>query len=442
VVIGTATATDTVTATPAITSDAPDTFPVGATTVTWTATDDDSNSVTATQTVTITDNTAPLIMMLGANPQTIQAGLASYVELGATAFDAVGGDLTGMIAIDTSNVDTTIVDSYFVTYMVSDGIQGTTATRTVVVADSTDPVIIISDPPDFIPAGPFILNPGETEIVISWPVGAEDLPAGLSISCSVGDGDPPELISPVGTPVYVDGILTATFSYNFEAGSTSVTCTVMDQGGNTTTSDPFLVTVISVIDAILSVETDEGGGTTATVFESEMIANISATDLSISCLATDPAKFEVGEHDILCTVTDGAGNSAEANFVLDVSYRYGIDFKTPKGNVRAGSTVPLDWSYTQTVNGTTTKIDSSGLVVELFWSGPYLERSCTDPDQAPDVFDSGSDANDSGSSYFRYSSSKDEWQYSWQTPNRLGWHKIFISPPGEVDASTKCINLR
>ena len=164
-------------------------------------------------------------------------------------------------------------------------------TRAVIVTDRTDPTIVISDPPDFFPAGPFILDPGETEIEISWPVGAEDLETRLSISCSVGG--PPELISPVGTE-YVDGVLTATFSYDFGPGPTSVTCTVMEQGGNTTTSDPFLVTVISVIDVILSVETDDDGGTTATVFESELIANITATDLSISCLATDSAEFEVG----------------------------------------------------------------------------------------------------------------------------------------------------
>ena len=90
-----------------------------------------------------------------------------------------------------------------------------------IIIDTTDPTIIISDPPDFFPAGPFIIDPVETEIEISWPVGAEDLETRLSISCSVGD--PP-----------------------------------------------------------------------ATVFESELIANITATDLSISCLATDPAEFKVG----------------------------------------------------------------------------------------------------------------------------------------------------
>jgi hypothetical protein len=103
----------------------------------------------------------------------------------------------------------------------------------VIVTDTTDPTIIISDPPNFFPAGPFILDPDETEIEINWPVGVEDLETRLSINCSVGD--PPELISPVGTE-YVDGVLTATFSYDLGPGSRSVTCTVMDQSEHHTYS--------------------------------------------------------------------------------------------------------------------------------------------------------------------------------------------------------------
>jgi len=42
-----------------ITSDSPDTFPLGETIITWTATDSSGNSATATQTVTVVDTTAP-----------------------------------------------------------------------------------------------------------------------------------------------------------------------------------------------------------------------------------------------------------------------------------------------------------------------------------------------------------------------------------------------
>ena len=215
-------------------------------------------------------------------------------------------------------------------------------------------------------------------------------------------------------------------------------------------ADPFEVfvediPVISANEAILTVATDDDGSATATVFEADMLANITATDLvdaavdlSVSCLATDPTKFGVGQHDIDCTVTDSAGNSATTTFVLDVTDRFDINFKPPKGNVRAGSTVPLNWFYTE--SGTTTRADTSNFVISISWSGPYLDDLCTKPD--PDDFISGIAANDSGSSYFRYSASKHEWIYSWQTPISPGIHKVFITPPGETDAATVCFNLR
>ena len=45
-----------------VTNDAPDTFPLGETVVTWTATDSSGNSATATQTVSVVDTTAPEIL--------------------------------------------------------------------------------------------------------------------------------------------------------------------------------------------------------------------------------------------------------------------------------------------------------------------------------------------------------------------------------------------
>ena len=57
--IGIATATDNSDSSPAITSNTPISFPVGTTTITWTATDDSGNTGIATQRVTIRDTTPP-----------------------------------------------------------------------------------------------------------------------------------------------------------------------------------------------------------------------------------------------------------------------------------------------------------------------------------------------------------------------------------------------
>lgn len=61
--IGSATATDATDPDPAIRSDAPTSFLLGTTVVTWTATDRAGNSATATQNVTVQDTTPPTIRM-------------------------------------------------------------------------------------------------------------------------------------------------------------------------------------------------------------------------------------------------------------------------------------------------------------------------------------------------------------------------------------------
>ena len=124
-----------------ITDNAPKTFPLGDTTITWTATDASDNKLTATQVITVEDTTAPVITLTGANPQTIELG-AAYTELEATATDLVDGDLTGSIVI-AGTVDTSAVGQYTVTYDVSDaqGNPAATVTRTVRVTDTTAPAI-------------------------------------------------------------------------------------------------------------------------------------------------------------------------------------------------------------------------------------------------------------------------------------------------------------
>ncbi len=65
------------------------------------------------------DNTPPVIVLNGANPQELTVG-DDYTELGATASDNVDGDITGSIVIDASSVNTSVAGNYTVTYNVSD----------------------------------------------------------------------------------------------------------------------------------------------------------------------------------------------------------------------------------------------------------------------------------------------------------------------------------
>jgi uncharacterized protein (TIGR02145 family) len=62
----------------------------------------------------------PVITLVGGNPQTIEVG-NPYIELGATAEDGNGNDITEDIIIDSSGVDINTIGSYEVTYNVTDG---------------------------------------------------------------------------------------------------------------------------------------------------------------------------------------------------------------------------------------------------------------------------------------------------------------------------------
>jgi hypothetical protein len=92
-----------------------DTSAVGTYTVTYTATDVSNNVGTATRTVMVVDTTAPVITVTGANPTTVEQG-AIYTDAGATATDAVDGDLSDNISV-TGSVDTTSMGTYTLTYM-------------------------------------------------------------------------------------------------------------------------------------------------------------------------------------------------------------------------------------------------------------------------------------------------------------------------------------
>ena len=135
-------AIDNVDTTFTITNDAPAQFPLGVTTVTFSATDLAGNTASAEATVTVTDQTAPVISLVGITPFSLEQG-DSYTDAGATASDNVDGDITASITT-TSTVNTAVVGNYTVTYSISDaaGNAAVAVVRDVTVTpDVTAPVI-------------------------------------------------------------------------------------------------------------------------------------------------------------------------------------------------------------------------------------------------------------------------------------------------------------
>jgi hypothetical protein len=90
-------------------------------------------------------NTQPTITLLGESSITLECGIDSFIEPGATASDAEDGDLSNQIVISGDTVDTSTPGSYTLRYNVTDsfGSAATERTRTVTVVDTIAPVIIL-----------------------------------------------------------------------------------------------------------------------------------------------------------------------------------------------------------------------------------------------------------------------------------------------------------
>ncbi|QXP53517.1 immunoglobulin-like domain-containing protein [Cellulophaga sp. HaHa_2_1] len=85
----------------------------------------------------IIDTMAPELTILGDNPIDVFLGV-TYQDEGATALDDIDGDISSEIAVDVSQVDTTVEDAYEVTYTVSDD-DGNIATASRMVNVVRDP---------------------------------------------------------------------------------------------------------------------------------------------------------------------------------------------------------------------------------------------------------------------------------------------------------------
>jgi len=95
--------------------------------------------------VTTSDTTAPTITLNGNSPITLELG-EEYTELGATATDDRDGNLTSEIIIS-SDVNTSVLGTYQVNYTVSDSAgNSVNATRTIIIEDTTAPLIEIVTP--------------------------------------------------------------------------------------------------------------------------------------------------------------------------------------------------------------------------------------------------------------------------------------------------------
>ena len=287
--VGQATATDLADPDPRITR-SPETndFAVGNHPITWKATDASGNEATDEQTITITDNTAPVITLTGANPQTIEFG-EGYTELNATATDLVDGDLTGNIVIDSSAVNTNAVGQYTVTYNVTDtaGNAAEQKTRTVRVIDNTKPIITLT---------------GDNPQTIEFGEGYTELNA---TATDAVDGELTDNIVIDSSAVNTDRV-----------GDYSVTYDVTDTAGNAAEQKTRTVRVIDTGKPVITLT----GANPQTIHFGMAYTELNATatdavdgDLTGNIVIDSSAVNinRVGDYTVTYDVTDTAGNAAE-----------------------------------------------------------------------------------------------------------------------------------
>jgi hypothetical protein len=103
----------------------------------------DWGSVTSPLARVTVATTLPTITILG-SATFLHEAATPYTDAGATAVDALGGDLTSSISITSADINVTDVGNQDVTYSVTDaGGNTNTATRTVTVQDNTAPSLTL-----------------------------------------------------------------------------------------------------------------------------------------------------------------------------------------------------------------------------------------------------------------------------------------------------------
>lgn len=270
--IGTATASDLFATT--ISSNAPATYPVGTTAVTWTATDLYSNSSTAMQSIIVSDTTKPVITP-PADVYVEATGSLNTVAIGtATATDifavTVTNDAPTFYPVGTTLVTWTATDLYS---------NIATATQSITVADTTKPIFTV------------------------FPLDVYVEASAVQSTVAIGTATATDIFA-----VTVTNNAPATFP----VATTVVTWTATDLYGNTASTTQNIV-VSDTIKPIITAPADiyaEATGSQNTI----ATGLATATDIfAVTISSNAPATFPVGTTTVTWSATDLNNNTSLAS---------------------------------------------------------------------------------------------------------------------------------
>ena len=294
--LGTPTATDNCDNSVAITNDAPSSFPLGTTTVVWTATDDAGHQTTATQLVIVRDDDAPTL--------TCPPDLTRAPNQGTVFVPADGGgasNLGAASATDNCDNNVTITNNALASFPL-----GTTVVEWVATDDAGNSASCT-----------------QNVTVVEASVPEITCPASVTVETNAGCS----WVGDLGTPVVSDAetpVDQLTVTNNapgaLPLGTTDVLWTVTDPAGNASTC----VQSVTVVDltpptifcpaAVTTFCTDSSGA--AVEFAPTAGDNCGEQGLEVVCVPPSGSVFPPGLTTVTCTATDASGNAAACT--LDV----------------------------------------------------------------------------------------------------------------------------
>jgi hypothetical protein len=295
--LGDANASDNCPAGLVVTNNAPSSFPLGMTTVTWTATDAGGSTATATQSVTVVDDTAPTLSCPANITRAANQG-SNFVPTAGIG-DAVASDncsVGGALTVTDDAPASFPPGATLVTYTATDGAgNSTSCNQTVTVVDASAPDIIC-------PASLMV----ESNAGCVW-VGNLGAP-----TVTDSDSAPEDIVVMNNAPP------------SFALGTTVVTWTATDGSGNTTNCSQNVTITDETPPAITAPATVtlSAGSSGCTFSGGEgALGDAEASDNCPAGLAVSrdaPTPFPVGMTTVTWTATDVAGNTASATQLVTV----------------------------------------------------------------------------------------------------------------------------
>lgn len=297
------------------------TFPLGATLVSCSASDDSGNTAHAGFTVSVVDTTAPTLVppadvtMEATGPLTaVTYGAASATDLVDTdvAIQCLPASGSGF-AVGAHTIACTATD---------DAGNGSSATSTVTVTDTTGPAITVPDDVT-------VEATSAAGAIATFAASAIDLVDGpRAVHCAPPSGS------------------------QFALGATAVACTSSDSRGNASGAG-FSVQVVDTTAPTIAPHADvfataTSGAGALVEYDNPAASDLVDGDVQTHCTPASGTQFALGATTLTCTATDDAGNSASSTFTVTVRYAWAGFFR-PVDNgvlnsVKAGSAVPVKFS--------------------------------------------------------------------------------------------------